>query len=245
MVMLAWVWFGCATPRAEAPLAVSGPTDAGAVAPLPSVDADQRAPGSAMRRHQAFAAAVVDAVSHGDLDGARAEAKALESQLSFDGVPEVARAQALWVIDAARDIGSASDLPAAARGVGDLAAACGGCHSALGASVAITEPPPVEGDGLRGEMAQHQRAVDRLWAGLIRPSAADLDAGVGLLRATSLSIPGGTPAAAAAMDDAATDAAARLAAAAPEDRAARFGELLLVCAGCHTARPGGVAIEPE
>jgi cytochrome c556 len=151
------------------------------------------------------------------------------------------------VVDALGRARAAIDLPQAARALGEVGEACGACHVAAGARLAAPEITAPTGDGVRPEMARHDRALALVWSGLVRPAQADLDAGAAAFAASSLQ-PVGTPAPAAAtvLDDSVTRLASAVAkATTPADRAARFGDVLGTCAACHNAPPSGLGSEPD
>lgn len=193
--------------------------------------------------HGGESLAARDAVLFGDLDRARVAFRALADGLG--GLPgdETARASALA---AAHQGAAATEGPAAARALGDLGVACGGCHAAAGATLDPASAPTPQGDGVRPEMARHDRALAIAWSGLVRADADELARAAAALRGSNLAaLTGPTPEAATAMDEAVTRAGEALASAEPTDRGVRFGELLSTCALCHAVSPGGLQPEPD
>lgn len=184
-----------------------------------------------------------DAILFGDLDRARVAFRALaEGVVSVPG-DEASRAAAL---NASGRGAAAEEGPDAARALGDLGVACGACHVSEGTRLTPVESPSAQGDGVRPEMARHDRALAIAWSGLVRADPGELAAAAAALRSSNLSTLGGpTPEAAVAMDDAVTAAGEALAMAAPAERGARFGELLSTCALCHAVSPGGLQPEPD
>jgi hypothetical protein len=203
---------------------------------------------SAMARHRTEAEAARDAAIHGDLDGAKAEAAALDARLPLPDLPADLDPLQAELRAAAHATATATTLDGAAAGIGRIAVACGACHDVVHPAI-VPSPPPatVEGDGVRAEMAVHQGGMQTIWLGMIRPSTADLGAGARALHASTLSPIGGPPSEAARAIDARVDTlAAELAATPlPADRGEVLGRLIVTCATCHLTRPGGIAIEPE
>jgi hypothetical protein len=199
-----------------------------------------------MDRRAACAADVRDAVVHGDLSGAKEEARALSELVARPAGRARAEPRDVAVRTAADRIVDAPNLAAAALGVGQLAVACSDCHRDV-----RPEPPPrpktrVRGDEVRAEMERHRLAMDRMWDGMLLPSDGELSAASAEFAASTLSPRPGSGAGAVDLDERVSVAAMAVAdAEGGADRAERFGELLLVCAACHTARPGGIAIEPD
>ncbi|MCA9693479.1 MAG: hypothetical protein KC636_28040 [Myxococcales bacterium] len=180
--------------------------------------------------------AIKQAVIDGELAATRSPARWL-AQHAPPGPHGSPHAVALH--DAAKAVGAASTLPAAARAVGSLGQACGDCHTARGvhprpegAPTFTDEPAPIE------QMHLHQWAADRLWEGLVRPStevwrdACDALAGAPLGEDRDDE----TPRALADAIAGVRAIAERGAEAGPDERAAIYGELLTTCAGCHAAR---------
>ncbi len=185
--------------------------------------------------HGVEAVSIRDALLVADLDRARAAFAALARGL--DAVPGDAAARSTAIATATTGSQAPDDF-AAARALGELGVACGSCHAAERATIARFMVPVVEGDGVRAEMARHDRALGIAWSGLIRADAAEIASAAAALQASNLSLmTRPTPAGATAMDDAVTAAGEALAMAAPEERGARFGGLLSACAQCHTMTP--------
>jgi cytochrome c553 len=203
----------------------------------------------AMLKHDREAIAARDALIHGDLEGAKDEARKLEKRVPVAGLsPDLDVLQAR-VDEAARDVVEAKSIAEASAAMGRMVVACGGCHQATDARPEVTEPAPLpkEGDGVRAEMQRHDGAMQLVWNGLVAPSDADLVAGAKRFRDSSLSVQSGELAAAAKqLDDTSSDLAEAVAKASlREERADKFGALLTTCATCHLLRPGGIRIEPQ
>ena len=187
-----------------------------------------------MRDHQLLTSAAQSAVIQGDLPGARAAGAAL-ADLSPEQVHARLDPGLPKLVNASREVASAADLQAAATAVGTLGAVCADCHAATGHGPRA-DGQTTTGWGEEAHMPRHQWAADRMWLGLIAPSAEAWDGGARDLGAHRIPL---------AQDAGPREVAAeaeirRLAAAAPdaittEARAAAYGELLATCAGCHTA----------
>lgn len=184
-----------------------------------------------------------DALLRGDLDQARVGFRAVRVGLAPVPGASPLRDAALSAAERGAD---AADEPTAALSLGELGQACGACHAAAGVQLPTWVSPEPQGDGVRPEMARHDRALAMAWSGLVRADRAELDAAAAALRATRLStMTGPTPEAARAMDEAATAAGDALAAAPAGERGARFGALVSVCASCHAHTPGELRPEPD
>ena len=86
-------------------------------------------------------------------------------------------------------------------------------------------------------MARHAWAVDRLWEGMIGPDDDRWAAGLDVLAATPLPFTPLTdaPALAAGLRELARAQLANRSATGLDDRARAYGEILVMCAACHTS----------
>ena len=145
----------------------------------------------------------------------------------------------------AAEILEATDIRAAAADVSAIATDCANCHvaSEVNLEFGFDQEPSAWSD-MQSHMQRHQWAVDRLWEGLIGPSDAAWSRGIRMLAEAPLH---GTE---ATWDESAADGdelarrvheLGREAATAllPHARAAVYGEMLGVCADCHTRTGGG------
>ena len=193
--------------------------------------------------HHTEVLAARDAIVAGDHANATDALGALAGRLPLDGLDR-GRQQAL--MDAVVAGAKAEDLDAAARALGQVGAACGSCHRAVGA-----KPPPEAGDkpvvgsDVKSQMALHHWAMLTLWDGLVRGDDATFSNAAQALNATPM-IPSGTPVDAPVPPDAAAleirvhDLAARAArAGSPQERAKAVGDLLGTCQQCHLLLDGG------
>ena len=182
------------------------------------------------------------AIVDGDLAGAKAKATELAA-LDYKGLlPEAWLGGAAKMQAAARALGEAPNLTAAATELAKLASTCGDCHSQLGeSSQDQTEHAKFAGTGsedIVDRMARHQRGADEMWFGLSMPSEASWQEGGKVLSEapeTSPSVEGkpGDAALAAKMAGVRELGVKALAAKDTPTRIAVYGELLGQCAGCH------------
>jgi mono/diheme cytochrome c family protein len=229
---------GAATPDA-APRSASAPTAARSLERAPRAMPEERIE-DYMADHFVIVTFSRDAVINGDLEALREPLRALadydyEAVAPGGWLPWIARIQA-----AARLTSDASTLEAAASGVVTMAQACGGCHEAsaggpdFDTSGAVLDSPA--SDTLDARMQRHIWAADRLWEGLIGPSAeAWRDGASALAHApstppiTNPPLPPRFAAALLAMRELAEGSAtAKL-----DERAEVYAELLASCASCH------------
>jgi cytochrome c553 len=143
---------------------------------------------------------------------------------------------------AASALGTAGDLDDACRAEPRLAATCGHCHVATGTTPELVAVPLPDDDGTAfGRMARHQWAADRLWEAMIAPSDAAWREGLAVLAATPLPAaklttvaPESTHRKIAELGDRLQRyAKASRGAGSLDQRATEYGEILVVCAGCH------------
>jgi len=196
---------------------------------------------AASATHPDAGIAARDALLFGDLERFQAELADLEA-LPAPTAPDDARA---WSegLAAAR---AATDVRGAATALATVAQACGACHEATGAAVPRPRAIEARGDGVRAEMARHDRALGLVWSGLVRPSKGDLRAGAEAFEDSFLTPRGPLSPAAAALDEQVTTLAGRVATRpAGAARSEAFGAMIATCQACHAARPGGLELEPD
>lgn len=198
-----------------------------------------------MSDHWTDAAAARDAVVQGDLAAANRAGGKLAAGLPIEALPAELSAYQDELATATKRVQAATNLADAGVGVGKMAQACGRCHNAAGAVLDVPDPvPPEQIDGIKGEMAVHAWAAEKLWLGMIRPSDADLRDAVAVISSPGLVHDDPKVSQAAAELDAGVH---ELAAAVQEDvsaRGERYGQLLTTCATCHLLRPGDIGAEP-
>ncbi len=150
--------------------------------------------------------------------------------------------QVLLVRDRAAAVARATTVAQACQLEARLAAACGGCHVETAAAPRFrtypAAPPDVAAVGAR--MARHRWAADRLWEGIVGGAEAPWRAGLEVLAAAPLAWDDATPARAQLARQLQRDAAQareRVPGASLDARASAYGDMLAVCAACHTWKP--------
>ena len=189
------------------------------------------------------------AVIDGDLGRVHEASRTFADQRMPRGLSSELRAYLRDMRRVTRDLANASDLGAAAAGVGRLARACGSCHEASNAWPGF----PIDAAELDDaalpsaletvpHMHRHGWAVARLWEGLIGPSDRRWSWGAKSLETAALRGENLTR-------DETTVNLSRLAVrvheigmesshtADPDRRAELFAELLATCSACHSAIP--------
>lgn len=187
--------------------------------------------------HQSFdlVRAIERLLLRGKLDEAKrfAEAIALAPDEPAHGAWA---AQTLRVRERAAALARASSVDDALRKETKLAAACGDCHRETYGSAMFDQPPRVPADlpAIDARMARHRWAADRLWEAIVGDSDAAWREGLDVLAASPLDF-GEVRAPFAKQLQRLATSARRAKAPSASTRAATYGELLVTCAGCHTA----------
>jgi len=150
------------------------------------------------------------------------------------------------VVDTATSLTRADGLADALRREARLAVECAGCHVATRTAPIFGAAPPLPAELLTAEarMARHVWAVDRIWEGLVGPDDDRWSRGLAVLAETPLPYAPLTDAPQLAadlrnlakqqLDDRATTSA--------DQRAARYGEMLVTCAACHQSIHGAYGV---
>lgn len=180
---------------------------------------DAEATRDAMGASWEAAVRVVFSLTRGEMAHVRTSSAGLRAAVVEGGHAD-ARATVLPVLDR---LEAAPDLVVAAQVVGELGAACGGCHQAEGRTRSWEPPDPPS----TGVMERHRAGVDWLWAGLI--SGSDDLWNVGIKTLTVARSPDPSHPLISKLD-AATAAAAE---AEPGERASHFSEVVTACITCH------------
>jgi cytochrome c553 len=139
------------------------------------------------------------------------------------------------VRERASAVSQATELDDAIRKVAKLGAACGNCHGELAVNLELDKYPnaPPDTGTLDARMARHRWAADRLWEGVVGNSPTPWRAGLDVLSATPLEEPADRAALGRQLQRLA-DQARRPSAGPLVDRATTYGEILVLCASCHT-----------
>ncbi len=235
MVALMALWWGCAAPEAPAEQPAPAVVAEVAAPAEPAESPAEEARRAEMRHHFQRVLRAQDAVIAGDSSAAREQLAGL-ARLDPSAGPPPAGGHALTKLREAAAAGAAAgDLAGVAAGLAGALRQCGACHQATGDALRL--PPvgqTVDGGDVQAAMARHVWALDRLFDGLVGPSAVSWQVGAEALHEDAISeddVPG---------DDAAALAAQlhELGGKARDERnndlrAAIYGELLVTCAACH------------
>jgi hypothetical protein len=185
----------------------------------------------------------------GQLDGVRAPATWLAEHESVPGLPANFVPYVEMMREYARQVVMAADLDSAAVAVSSMARTCGNCHLVheVDLKFGYDRLPNNDKDTV-SHMQRHQWGADRLWEGLIGPADFSWNLGTDMLVDVPLHsadvVDGKTNSEDAAVID---DIAHRLhvlagqgiSARTPDSRSGLYGEILSLCAGCHTRVGGG------
>ena len=180
----------------------------------------------------------------GKLDGLREPATWLAQHDSVNGLPTNFEPYIEVMRNYARRVVNAPDLNAAAASVSDMAETCGNCHLVNEIQLEFRfDQMPAEWADTVTHMQRHQWAADRLWEGLIGPSDVAWSRGIDMLVDVPLHASDvvdewteGTDT--AMFDEIANDlhelGAQGAAARSSNARGKLYGEILSLCAACHT-----------
>jgi len=195
---------------------------------------------SHMQEHFNKVTEVREALVIGDLEAAREPATWLAEHAPFANLPPAWDRYLDSVRVSALEVLAARGLEDASYATATMAVACGDCHlqngiaDQFGSSV---EPPDEE--TVQAHMQRHQWALERMWEGLLGPSASAWDDGVGMLADVPLaahdSVDGTSEG--NALEELARTVHARAAmgfvADTVEKKAQVFGDVLTACGSCH------------
>lgn len=161
------------------------------------------------------------------------EARTLAFMLARPLTSVPPRSELRDVVLAAGTLASARTIEEALRADVRVATACARCHTAMQKLPVFRTPSsaPPDRPTLQAQMARHQWAADRLWEGLVGASDEHWRAGLYVIatahvpdKKNSMFARRLQELARTALDEPATTL---------DGRAARYGELLVTCAGCH------------
>lgn len=213
--------------------------------------ADKRKPTEAemsplMERHYQTAISSHDALIQGDLEKLRGRLARIIKEELPSSAPESWKPHHARLHEAARRASGISSLESGGSVMGDVAEACGACHTALGVGNIYYWPAPPEGDDkFETVMRTHQWATERLWEGVTGPlkeawpRGAEALADIRLFEDLGDSIKDSLR-----KREDKLRALGRKAKAAKglHERAVIYGQLLTTCAGCHQEL--GITIKP-
>jgi cytochrome c553 len=187
-----------------------------------------------MARHDVQAAAIRKAIVEGDLARAKSIATAMAARLPVQNVPSDWGPHQAALHASVTEISRARGIEQAARGMGELAQACGSCHSSVG-HVAPPRGDMPDGGAAKGWRGRHIWAADELWAGIVWRAPERFEAAV----ATWNEADDGFPVEARTLEDRMHEMAeGALEAPDAETRAALYGAMLTTCASCHALSRG-------
>jgi hypothetical protein len=126
------------------------------------------------------------AVSRGDLEAARRDARVLAALETPTGLPDIAGIHMKALTGAAARAANAATVVVAATASAEMLASCGACHRAFGTMPALAARETPKVGGTVGHMLDHQRATDQLLRGLVVPSNEAWLQGARALRASPL-----------------------------------------------------------
>lgn len=185
---------------------------------------------------------IKSAIVAGKLEDVREPATWLADHETVAGLPADFGPYVAQIKTSARHVIEAQDLVSAAESVSKMARTCGKCHSAnnVGLEFGYDQEPRMDVEDVVTHMQRHQWAADRLWEGLIGPSDTAWNRGADMLIDAPLHSSDVTT---TADHDAEIEKIARrihaLGGIATETKTADarselYGEVLGLCASCHT-----------
>jgi cytochrome c553 len=193
-----------------------------------------------MRDHFEQVRGVQVGVIRGDLAAAKAAAKWVARREALEGAPKDWEPYVAQMRTAAGEAAAAPDIATAAVATAAMGSACATCHEAMQhypQFLATVQPP--EADATLPHMTGHMWAADRMWKGLVTPSATSWDNGVAALAGDPLEgesiVPeADDPARLTALAAKVHDLAAQGGGVAEmEAREEIYGRFLATCAECH------------
>lgn len=177
-----------------------------------------------------------------DLEGARGPARSLAER---EHTPELTKkvepyVEAIWKL--ALQILEAQSIETAASGVSMMAANCGYCHMANKVGLQFGyDQLPADWSDTQTHMQRHQWAIDRMWEGIIGPSAGAWKRGASMLSGEPLHaelMVGIRDPQQAAEANALADRVHELGrlgseVTTPAERSEIYSEMIFLCASCH------------
>ncbi len=196
--------------------------------------------GEYMRDHFEQVRGVQLGVIRGDLRAVRAAAKWVATHDALEGMPQGWEPYVVQMRGAAEEAAAASDIASAAAATATMGRACAACHEAMQRYprfLDVAQPPEAYETVLH--MMGHMWAADRMWKGLVTPSAVSWNNGVAALAVDPLDEESFAPATdhvgelgvlAARVHDLAAQGRG---VAEMDARAEIDGQFLATCAECH------------
>jgi cytochrome c553 len=224
--------------------------------PLPSQEVDADAAiefANHMHEHLNRITAIKSSIVRDDLQGVREPASWIAEHDSVPGLPSNYAPYVELMRVYARQVVAATDIKSAAESVSRMARTCGNCHLVNHVDLEFGfDTRPGDGPDTLTHMQRHQWAVDRLWEGLIGPSDVAWSRGAKMLVDVPLSPVDFIIEATDGKDMAVLDETAHRVHVlggqgtnirTPDARSALYGELLGLCAGCHTTLGRGPRVQ--
>lgn len=147
--------------------------------------------------------------------------------------------QAAEVRKRAAALAAAPGIDEACRREARVAAACAGCHVDTRVQPAFkSSAPPADEPTIEARMARHRWATARLWEGVVGGADEPWRAGLDVLAATPLpfrAFNSERAGLAKELQRLAAQAKQQMAGDSIDERARRYGEMLVTCAACHAS----------
>lgn len=204
-----------------------------------------------MHEHLDRITAIKSLIIMGNLDGVREPAIWLAEHESVAGLPSNYEPYVELMRVYAREVVEAPNLKSAAESVSRMARTCSNCHLVNHVELEFGyDQRPGDLEDTVSHMQRHQWAADRLWEGLIGPSDAAWRRGADMLVDVPLLPEDVMYDSTNADDSAAIDQIARrihvlggqgTITSTPAARSELYGEILGLCASCHTRLGRGPA----
>lgn len=193
--------------------------------------------------HYSEAGAIQSAMIRGDLPAAREAARHLADAPRAEGIGPAGDAHVRELAAWSREIRDAASFGDAAVATGHLAATCGECHQDVGGGPVFLQGDPPEDRGFSGHMILHLWAADRMWEGLLGPSAVSWRDGAEVFREDPLQgdvVPATARVFATRLHELGREAAGM---SDLRRQAVQYGRMVEQCAGCHAET--GVTRRPD
>ena len=197
-----------------------------------------------MHEHLGRITTIKSLIIMGKLDGVREPAIWLADHEAVDGLPAGFERYMDLMRQYAREVNNATDLQSAAIAVSGMAKTCSNCHLVNDVEIEFGyDQIPAEWSDTVSHMQRHQWAADRLWEGLIGPSDTAWQRGIDMLTDVPLQPDDVMNEDSADVDSDALDHLAGrthvlawqgAVAKTPTERSELYGEMLGLCAECHT-----------
>lgn len=208
-----------------------------------TVSEEETAAAAHMHDHLTHITTIKAFITMGLLEGTRQPANWLATHQTLADLPASYEPFVEFMRSSARQVEKAEDLDTAAAAVSLMAQNCGNCHRVSHVDIEFGyDTLPAQWSDSATHMQRHQWAMDRLWEGLIGPSDTAWTRGTNMLAEEPLHAAdvseNVTASEARALEDIAREvhelgsAGTRLMSL--NDRSQVYGQILGLCADCHT-----------